>query len=536
MERLAANLRELRQGKGFTQATLAERAGLRPSDLYKLEGELREPRTTKALKLAHALGVSLDELVEGIFWVPGQVQRNRKGPPPAERLAGFFVVLPANEPAFATVPPIPVSDRHEVARILGANIRDARKRRHLTQSALGRASNLSREGLSLIEQGVNETTVETLLALACSLNLPPGRLLDGVSLEPQISSSPACEGRAHRPTSVIESEVARLWREDKPAAAIAETLGVPTGTVSYTVHRLRERGAQVPYRRPPTRLVHARARRRRESCAAADHGRREEPPPADRGATDNAATEEIAARIGANLALWRAEGGVALRQLAEATEIGHAHLFRAEKNDLSVPNLTFVLRLAGSLNVPASAITAGVDWSPTHGTFRVANATPLPRVLPARLGHNVAQARHKLGISQQALADRASMGRSEVSTFERWSKNFRVFTLVRLASALELSFDELFEGVANWHFLALPPPEFLPGEEPTKQERDQQVIHLWRAGRPETEIAEALDLAGPSIGAYIRDLRDAGVDLPYRRPPRSAAELSARRRRRGAVT
>lgn len=118
--------------------------------------------------------------------------------------------------------------------------------------------------------------------------------------------------------------------------------------------------------------------------------------------------------------------------------------------------------------------------------------------------------------------------------FERGNRNFRIFTVIRLAGALDLAFADLFAGVANWHIRPLAPPEFLPGEVPTKAERDQLLIRLWREGRGEQEIAEALDLAGSSVGPYIRDLRDAGEDLPYRCPPRNRSEFLARRRRADA--
>src|SRR5215218_1270283 len=105
VERLATNLRRLRQAKGLDQAGLGERAGLHASDIWQLEGDgAREPRIGKALKLANALGVSLDQLVTGIFWTPGQIFRNAGEPLPAERLSGFFLVLPINEPAFEPGP------------------------------------------------------------------------------------------------------------------------------------------------------------------------------------------------------------------------------------------------------------------------------------------------------------------------------------------------------------------------------------------------------------------------------------------------
>ena len=336
--------------------------------------------------------------------------------------------------------------------------------------------------------------------------------------------------------SAIEGDVLRMWGEDEPAFAIAEALGVSTGTISAIVHRLRERGEQVRYRRPPTRAAQERARRRRETCVRASEGsnRPPEPQAADTQATDDASNDEIAARIGANMALWREEAGMTYRELREATEVDHSHLFRAEKGSSGVPNLTFILKLSGGLNVPASFITAGVTWNPALELFRVEEPAILSRILTARLGLNAVRIRHRLDLSQQSLADRAGMSVSDVSAFERWCKNFRLFSLVRMAAALGVTFDELLEGVANWCFRPLPPPEYLPGERPTKRERDQLVIRLWHQGRPELEIAEALDLPRTSISPYIRELRDAGEDLPYRRPPRSAAEVTARRRRRGA--
>jgi transcriptional regulator with XRE-family HTH domain len=540
VERLSINFRRLRQSKGLDQAGLAERAGLHANDVWQLEGDRANGlRTTKALKLAQALEVSLDRLTEGIFWTPGQVLRNAEGPLPAERLSGFFLVLPVNEAAFEPGRRRdPVVDRHQAARIFGANLRDARERRHLTQHALARASGLGRNGLSLIEQGVNETTVETLLALACTLNLPPGHLLDGIRLEPKPTSSQSCTGRAHRPMSAVEADVLRMWGEDKPAFAIAEALGVSTGTISSIVHRLRERGGRVRYRRPPTRAAQERARQRRETCVrAASEGsdRPPEPQAPDTHTVDDASNDEVAARIGANMALWREEASVTYRELREATEVDHSHLFRAEKGSSGVPNLTFILKLAGSLNVPASFLTAGVAWNPALESFRVEEPAVVPRILMARVGLNAVRVRHRLDLSQQSLADRAAMSVSDVSAFERWCKNFRLFSLVRMSAALGVTFEELFEGVANWCFRPLPPPEYLPGERPTKQERDQLVIRLWHQGRPELEIAEALDLPRASISAYIRELRDAGEDLPYRRPPRSATEVKARRRRRCAL-
>ena len=64
-ERFAANLRRQRLAKGLSQEQLAEKTGLHPSEVSRLERAVREPRLGTIAKLAHALGVSAAKLVAG---------------------------------------------------------------------------------------------------------------------------------------------------------------------------------------------------------------------------------------------------------------------------------------------------------------------------------------------------------------------------------------------------------------------------------------------------------------------------------------
>jgi transcriptional regulator with XRE-family HTH domain len=526
-DRLSTNLHELRAGAGLSPTELSHRAAMHVSAVSGIEGDsAHELRLTTALRLMHPLGASIDQLTERIYWNPGQVVRNSQHPP-KERLSGFFLVLPSNVPVFESAPPRePVATREEAAAIFGVNVRNARERRHLTQQALGRAAGLSKAGLSLIERGVRETSLQTLFALARSLEVAPESLLEGIAWKPE---RPPCEGsRARHPGHSLDDAIRRLWDEDKTAREIAEALGTSPGTVSATVHRLRERGEPLRYRRRPTRAVHDRARRRRPPCQAAraDEGPAVEPP--DFAA---ATSEEIAIRIGANVAFYREEAGVSLRQFSEAAETHFTHLSRVERGKSGVPQLALILRLAGSLNVRCGLIAAGIVWDSASGSFQVQDALPEPHPALGSLGQNVLRARHRADLSQQVLSDRASMSRGDLVDFERGARNFRIFIVVRLAGALEIGLAELFAGVTSWHIRPLAAPEFLPGEGPTKAERDQLLVRLWRQGRPEREIAEALDLERTSVGPYVRELRDAGEDLPYRRPPRGSTEVAARRRR-----
>jgi hypothetical protein len=87
--------------------------------------------------------------------------------------------------------------------------------------------------------------------------------------------------------------------------------------------------------------------------------------------------------------------------------------------------------------------------------------------------------------------------------------------------------------IARWPQRSSMQPKTSCGDRPlTKAERDPLLVRLWRKGRPEREIAEALDLAPAAVGPYVRELRDSEEDLPYRPPPRSVAERVARERRR----
>lgn len=65
-QRFAANLRRLRTEAGLSQEGLAERTGLHPTEISRLERAVREPRLGTMLRLARGLGVSVERLVSGI--------------------------------------------------------------------------------------------------------------------------------------------------------------------------------------------------------------------------------------------------------------------------------------------------------------------------------------------------------------------------------------------------------------------------------------------------------------------------------------
>ncbi len=66
-------LREIRKRKFLTQQQLADRIGTSKANISKLETGAQEPRPSTVLKLAEALGVSPEELVD---WEAGTGDRD----------------------------------------------------------------------------------------------------------------------------------------------------------------------------------------------------------------------------------------------------------------------------------------------------------------------------------------------------------------------------------------------------------------------------------------------------------------------------
>ena len=68
--RFAQNLRRCRHVAGISQETLGFRAELHRTEIGLLERGARTPRIDTVVKLAAALQVEPDELLEGMAWMP----------------------------------------------------------------------------------------------------------------------------------------------------------------------------------------------------------------------------------------------------------------------------------------------------------------------------------------------------------------------------------------------------------------------------------------------------------------------------------
>jgi putative transcriptional regulator len=64
-ERLGNRLKERRAELGFTQAELADRVGVSRKTVNTVENGIFTPSATLAIKLAQALGLSVEQL----FWI-----------------------------------------------------------------------------------------------------------------------------------------------------------------------------------------------------------------------------------------------------------------------------------------------------------------------------------------------------------------------------------------------------------------------------------------------------------------------------------
>jgi transcriptional regulator with XRE-family HTH domain len=69
------------------------------------------------------------------------------------------------------------------------------------------------------------------------------------------------------------------------------------------------------------------------------------------------------------------------------------------------------------------------------------------REVATRLGENLRRARRRVGLSQEQVAIRASLHRTEIGLLERGGRVARVDTLIQLAGAMSIHPAELLEGI-----------------------------------------------------------------------------------------
>lgn len=68
--------------------------------------------------------------------------------------------------------------RGEVARVLGARVREMRKARGLSQADLADAAEMHRPNVARLEIGTNLPTLDTIALVAAALGVAPSELLE----------------------------------------------------------------------------------------------------------------------------------------------------------------------------------------------------------------------------------------------------------------------------------------------------------------------------------------------------------------------
>jgi len=76
-EQFGENVRRCRKQASLSQEAVGLRADLHRTEVGLLERGERTPRIDTAVKLAGALGVAPGDLLDGIAWQPGRLQRGR---------------------------------------------------------------------------------------------------------------------------------------------------------------------------------------------------------------------------------------------------------------------------------------------------------------------------------------------------------------------------------------------------------------------------------------------------------------------------
>ncbi|HVD87210.1 MAG TPA: helix-turn-helix transcriptional regulator [Solirubrobacterales bacterium] len=82
-ERFAANLRRARTAAGISQEELGYLCDLHRTEVSLLERAGREPRLATIVKVAGALGTTVNELCAGVSWMPKAHRFDVKRPPRA---------------------------------------------------------------------------------------------------------------------------------------------------------------------------------------------------------------------------------------------------------------------------------------------------------------------------------------------------------------------------------------------------------------------------------------------------------------------
>jgi transcriptional regulator with XRE-family HTH domain len=114
----------------------------------------------------------------------------------------------------------------DIKRVVGRNIRAARKAQGLSQMVLAERSDLSADFIGKVERGTTSPSIESLKAIATALNLPLGDLFAGelegdASQEVLMKLIGLCQGRNKEDIELLVGMAQLLfqWRRDRSRKA-----------------------------------------------------------------------------------------------------------------------------------------------------------------------------------------------------------------------------------------------------------------------------------------------------------------------------
>lgn len=70
----------------------------------------------------------------------------------------------------------------------------------------------------------------------------------------------------------------------------------------------------------------------------------------------------------------------------------------------------------------------------------------LEKEILIKFGNKIRELRNSLGISQEELADKAGLHRTYIGMIERAEKNITLINIEKIANALEVTINDLFNG------------------------------------------------------------------------------------------
>src|ERR1700691_2603365 len=146
--------------------------------------------------------------------------------------------------------------------------------------------------------------------------------------------------------------------------------------------------------------------------------------------------DEQLVQFGENIRNARKQAGLSQIDLSFRSSLDRAAVSFIERAERA-PDLSTIIRVAGAVSVKPSALLKGIGFDGV--AVRGPRRAPEVQTPAARFGVNLRWARLRAGLSQEALANEATVDRAAVSVFERGRRNPHLRTILRLARALEVS-------------------------------------------------------------------------------------------------